>query len=133
MADAHATLDAFFPAMFADDSEVLRELLTEDAEWHAPPFAERTFGELKGREAIVSFLTGAGDSFYESGSFEMEPILRAIEGDEAIVMARLRARTARGNPYENRYAFGFRLRGGLICEAWELLDSLHFQAQQSVR
>ena len=31
--------------------------------------------------------------------------------------------TARGKPYQNRYAFAVRFRAGRIAEAWELLDS----------
>ena len=60
-----------------------------------------------------------------------EAVLQAVEGDRAVVIAQLHARTARGRPYSNRYAFGFRFREGRICEAWELLDSVHFQKQQA--
>jgi hypothetical protein len=44
--DPHATLERFFPAMVADDRAPLCELLTEDIEWHAPPFAAERIGEL---------------------------------------------------------------------------------------
>ena len=41
--------------------------------------------------------------------------------------------TARGEPYSNRYAFGFRFQGGRICEVWELMDSVRFQKQMGAR
>jgi len=131
MATPHVTLERFFPAMFGDDREALHELLSEDIEWHAPPFAAKGFGELRGADRVLDFLCGAGDAFYEPGSFEMEVELQAVEGDRAVLIAWLRARTARGEPYSNRYAFGFRFREGRICEAWELLDSLRFQKQMA--
>jgi ketosteroid isomerase-like protein len=43
----------------------------------------------------------------------------------------MRATTARGAPYCNRYAFAFRFTDGQIREAYELLDSLSFQRQQA--
>lgn len=129
----HVILDRFFPAMFSDDRETLTTLLAEDIVWHAPPFARARFGDPVGRKAVLDFLCGAGDEFYRPGSFEIEPELQAIEGDRGIVMATLRATTARGEPYENRYAFGFRFRDGQISEAWELLDSLHFERQMGER
>jgi ketosteroid isomerase-like protein len=119
--------------MFRDDRETLLELLTDDVEWHAPPFAAKSFGELRGVERVAGFLCEGGDAFYEPGSFEMESELQAVEEDRAIVIALLRARTAQGKPYENRYAFGFRFRGGRICEAWELMDSVSFQKQMARR
>jgi ketosteroid isomerase-like protein len=131
MTTPHATLERFFPAMFADDRETLRALITPDIEWHAPPFAEGDFGELRGSERILDFLCTGGDAYYEPGSFSMETEVQAVEGDRAVVICRLNARTVRGRPYGNRYAFGFRFREGRICEAWELLDSLCFRQQMS--
>ncbi|MBW2427049.1 MAG: nuclear transport factor 2 family protein [Deltaproteobacteria bacterium] len=133
MSTSRAALDRFFPAMFADDRAALQELLSEDVEWHAPPFAARSFGELRGADRVLDFLCGSGDAFYEPGSFEMEIELQAVEDDRAIVIAWLKARTARGEPYSNRYAFGFRFQEGRICEVWELMDSVRFQKQMAAR
>ena len=127
------TLERFFPAMFRDDRQALLEMSPEDVEWHAPPFAAKSFGELRGIDRVVGFLCEGGDAFYEPGSFEMEIELQAVEGESAIVIAQLQARTAHGSPHSNRYAFGFRFRDGRICEAWELLDSVSFQKQQAAR
>jgi ketosteroid isomerase-like protein len=133
MPTARETLERFFPAMFADDREALAPLVTDDVQWHAPPFAAKGFGELKGSERILRFLTEGADQFYTPGSFALEVELQAIEGDRAIVIGQLRAKTAKGQPYQNRYAFGFRFRDGRICEAWELMDSVLFQKQMAAR
>ena len=129
MPTPHETLARFFPAMFNDDRETLRELITADTEWHVPPFAVGNFGELHGCEAILDFLCTGGDAFYRPGSFSMETEVQAIEDDRAVVICRFDALTIHDQPYSNRYAFGFRFRQGRICEAWELLDSLRFRDQ----
>lgn len=126
---AHETLERFFPAMFEDDRETLRELFAESAVWHVPPFTEARFGDRIGREAIIDFLCGVGDEFYQPGSYSLDVEVRAVEKDQAIVMGRILATTAKGRPYANRYAFGFRFDDGRIIEAWELLDSVHFESQ----
>jgi ketosteroid isomerase-like protein len=133
VAEGRSTLERFFPAMFRDDREGLGGLLTEDVVWHVPPSGVERFGELRGAPAVLDFLCGAGGQFYEPGSFEMETELAAFEGDRALVLAWLRARTARGKPYGNRYAFAFRFRAGRICEVWELLDTAHFASQLRAR
>jgi ketosteroid isomerase-like protein len=125
----HTTIERFFPAMFEDDRETLAEILAEDAVWHVPPFTEARFGDRIGRQAIIDFLCGVGDEFYQPGSFSLDVEVQAIEQDQGIVLGRLNATTAAGTPYSNRYAFGFRFRDGLITEAWELLDSVHFESQ----
>ncbi len=86
-----------------------------------------------GFDLLLGFLCEGGEAFYESGSFEMEIELQAVEENRAIVLAQLRARTVHGKPYANRYAFAFRFREGRIREAWELLDSVAFQKQMAMR
>jgi ketosteroid isomerase-like protein len=123
------TLGRFFPAMFEDDEATLRELLAENVIWRVPPFTFERFGDLFGREAVLGFLCGVGDEFYQPGSFKIEVDIQAVQGDQGIVMGRISAVTAAGKPYSNRYAFGFRFEAGRIAEAWELLESVHFEAQ----
>ncbi|MBJ19345.1 MAG: nuclear transport factor 2 family protein [bacterium] len=125
----HATLERFFPAMFASDRETLGTLLAKDVIWHVPPFSAERFPDLESREDVVDFLCGAGDAYYEPGSFSLEVEVQAVEEDRAVVLGLMRATTAKGSPYSNRYAFGFRFRDGAICEVWELLDSVHFESQ----
>lgn len=133
MAEPRAILERFFPAMFADDRQVLGGLLDDDVLWHVPPSGVAQFGEPRGAPAVLDFLCGAAGDFYEPGSFEMRTELDAFEGDRAVVVAWLTGRTASGKPYGNRYAFAFRFREGRICEVWELLDTAHFAGQLRAR
>ncbi|MEZ4289461.1 MAG: nuclear transport factor 2 family protein [Myxococcota bacterium] len=94
-------------------------------------FAAKGFGELRGRERILDFPAAPETPTTSRAPSSLEKDVQAVEGDRAVVIAQLHARTARGRPYSNRYAFGFRFREGRICEAWELLDSVHFQKQQA--
>ena len=129
MGHNHEVLERFFPAMFSKDRQTLRALFTDDIVWHLPPFAQAQFEEPKGSENVVGFLCDEGATFYEPGSFQLQPEVQAVEGDQAIVLGWMTARTANGNAYENRYAFGFRFREGRISDVWELLDTAHFAAQ----
>ncbi len=126
---AQTILERFFPAMFESDRETLGSLFAEDVVWHVPPFVEQRFGDLKGRETVVEFLCAAGDEFYVPGSFSLGIEVQAAEEDRAIVLGRMSATTAKGDPYSNRYSFGFRFRDEVISEVWELLDSAHFESQ----
>ena len=121
------TLEAVFPAMFAQDRAALAALIHEDVTWHLPPFAKAQ--PRRGRERAVEFLCTAGDAFYQPGTLAMEPELTAVEGDAAILLGWMTATTRDGKPYSNRYAFGIRFQDGLIIEAWELLDSKHLFEQ----
>jgi len=45
-----------------------------------------------------------------------------IDGDQAAVQCRFKARMAAGPSYDNLYAFFFRFDGEKIAEIWEHLD-----------
>lgn len=132
MSDVRETFERFLSAMFSSDRETLREVLSDDVVWHLPPWARARIEDPKGGERVAGFLCDGAATYYEPGSFRFRPEVEAVEGDQAVVIGWLTARTAAGAAYENRYAFGFRLRDGRICEGWELLDSAHFEAQSRV-
>ncbi|MCH2172716.1 nuclear transport factor 2 family protein [Myxococcota bacterium] len=127
--DHHKTLERFFPAMFGDERETLGELFDEDIVWLVPPSVAEQLGEMRGRQSVIDFLCSAGGELFEPGSLQLDPHLQVVEGDAAVVVAQMRARTANGAPYQNEYAFSFLFRDGRICEVRELLDTANFQAQ----
>ncbi len=129
MSNNHERFERFFPAMFANDRETLHELFTDDIAWHLPPYARQQFEEPKGREQVLAFLCEGSANFFEPGSFQLQPEVQAVEEDQAVMAGWMRARTAKGADYQNRYAFAFRFRDGRICAVWELLDTAHFAAQ----
>ncbi len=131
MSDNRESFERFFPALLSHDRETLRELFTDDIVWHLPPFS-RSLGvseETRGREQVVKFLCDMAATFYEPGSFQLQPEVQAVEGDQAVMFGWLSARTAKGADYRNLYAYALRFRDGRICGVWELLDSAHFEAQ----
>ena len=61
---------------------------------------------------MLKFLTEALAAFCEPGSMQIEPPEFAVEGGFASCLATLRTRTKHGTPWESRYAFFARIRGG---------------------
>jgi len=123
----HEILQLFFPAMFSHDRSQLEKLLTDDVEWHLPPFVENS--ELKGKPAILEFICGTAGKVFKKGSMQMDIETQAVEGDQALVLAQLHAKASSGKDYRNRYCFAFHFREGAIYEVWELMDSVNLQQQ----
>jgi ketosteroid isomerase-like protein len=119
--DARETFERLFPALLSGDRATLVELIDEDVVWHLPPFANAQ--PRRGRDAVVKFLIETPAKMYQPGSLVLKPEVSAFEGDRALLLGWMTGTTARGNPYENRYAFAVRFRAGRVIEAWELLDS----------
>ena len=113
--------------MFSRDRNQLEKLLTDDVEWHLPPFVESS--ELKGKPAILEFICVTASKVFRKGSMQMDIETRAVEGDQALVLAQLYAKTSSGKDYRNRYRFAFPFREGAIYEVWELMDSVNLQQQ----
>ena len=129
MSTHRETLQRFFPAMFGRDRDTLRELLAPDVVWHVPPFVLERFGNVEGRDTLISWLCDAGEEFYDTTTFQLSPEVEAVDGDQAIVIGWITGKTSSGKPYGNRYAFGFHFRGSQISGVWEVLDSAHFEKQ----
>ena len=92
MSENRKSFERFLPAMFASD----REVVTDDLVWHLPPWARARSEEPKGGDQVVDFLCGGAATYYEPGSFRFHPEVEAVEGDQAVVLGWLSARTAAG-------------------------------------
>ncbi|MFI5394952.1 MAG: nuclear transport factor 2 family protein [Candidatus Binatia bacterium] len=117
----------FIEAMLALDLSTLASMLADDVVWHLPPFAKRP--PLRGRDAVLTFVQDAQAAYYQAGTLSLEPTMVVADSDSAAVLGTLRGRTIRGRDYENTYSFVFRISGGRVIEAWELLDTAHLLAQ----
>jgi ketosteroid isomerase-like protein len=117
----------FIDAMLALNLSALASMLGDDVLWHLPPFAKRP--PLQGRDAVLTFVQQAQAAYYEPGTLSLEPEMVVADADSAVVLGTLRGRTIRGKAYENCYSFVFRIAGGRVIEAWELLDTAHLLAQ----
>jgi ketosteroid isomerase-like protein len=119
--------ERFLFSMIEGRHDEAEALLADDVVWNLPPFAE--MAPIEGKKAVARFIREAQATYYAPGSLRLEPLLICAEAGRAACLAQLHATTRKGKRYENRYAFFARLRGGLLCEAWELLDTASFQAQ----
>jgi len=117
----------FIDAMLALDLAALASMLADDVVWHIPPFAKRP--PVQGRDGVLTFVQDAQGTYYQPGTLSFEPDVVVADGSGAAVLGTLRARTIHGRPYDNRYSFFFRVSGGKVVEAWELLDTAHLRRQ----
>ena len=65
------------------------------------------------------------DRYDPSTPLEIDVQEMVAEGDQVCVQLVIRAKTARGEDYENHYHFAFRLRDGRICGVREYFDTLY--------
>ncbi|MFN8625819.1 MAG: nuclear transport factor 2 family protein [Candidatus Binatia bacterium] len=115
-------------AMLALDLAALTSMLAAEVVWHVPPFAQRP--PIHGRDGVLRFMQDSQSAYYQAGTLRFAPdIVIAEEANAAAVLGTLTARTIHGGAYENRYSFFFRLAGGGVVEAWELLDTAHLRRQ----
>lgn len=120
-----AIVERYFERMQAGDPEI-GSMFADDIVWVAPqssPVGRRHEGR-----AAVERLMGQGVGLYDS-SHPMQIRFDAIasEGEHVFVEWTLSARTQSGEAYRNHYVFVFRLRGELIAEIHEHLDTLYTQ------
>jgi len=101
--------------------------LAADVVWHLPPFADAP--PMRGKRAVEKFMVEAPAAYYAPGSMKIEPISLSVVEGRGACLAKLTATTKKGKPYENLYAFFARLENGLLCEVWELMDTVKFQVQ----
>jgi hypothetical protein len=120
--DSKAVLERYVAAIQAGDEEGVRDAFAEDATW-------RLDGELpisgtwEGREAILGEFLATAWSFYEPGSIRIEITSLLAEGDRVAMEWTSRARTVRGEPYENHCIGVFTVRDGRIAGVREYMDT----------
>jgi ketosteroid isomerase-like protein len=82
----------------------------------------RFSGVARGRDEIFARIFAPLAEALDGG-IEIAPDTIFGEGDLVAMQARGRARTKRGDRYDNTYCFVFRFRDGLIAEITEYLDT----------
>ncbi len=110
----------------ANGSPEIPDLFTEDVTWWVPG-SSSLGGSHEGREAVLALLGQGVDLYDSSVPMHMEIQEMVAEGDQVCAQLVIRARTARGEDYENYYHFAFRLRDGKICAVKEYVDTLYAQ------
>ncbi|GAA1106242.1 MULTISPECIES: nuclear transport factor 2 family protein [Streptomyces violaceusniger group] len=106
-------------AFAGHDADQIAAVLTEDAEWLAPPgnataVALDCPSHMIGKEAIVRF-------FVRDVAVTFHGLY--ADGDRVIVEETMTATLANGNRYANDYCLVFELRDGLIHRVREYMDT----------
>ena len=107
----------------AGDRNAVTECLAENCVRVFPRPGIHEVAETTGREAILAKMPHL--SLYEIGTLTMEVEHILAEGPLVAVQFILRARTAKGEPYENFYFHLFECHDGFITTFWEYNDTLH--------
>ncbi len=114
----------FLAARAANDGATIATLLAEDAVW-APP-ASMKLGPFHGRDTVVKALTGgAVGKFLDVATIKRDVHHLVVEGDMAVALQRLEAKTVQGEDYINEYAWAYTCVDGKIVRLDEYADSLH--------
>lgn len=119
-----AVVERYVAAVEAGDGAAIRDSFSETATW-------RLFGDMpmsgtwRGRDTIIDeFLAGAL-GHYEPGSIRLDITTVVADGDRAVVEWTSRARTRRGEPYENFCVGVFTVRDGKIQAVREYMDTAY--------
>jgi ketosteroid isomerase-like protein len=116
-------LQHYLDALLAGDLEEMRACFAEDAVWTLHGDLPIT-GPWRGRDSIVDeFLAAVGGELYEPGTPTFEWVSRTADDKAAVLEWRVRATTAGGRPYDNRYLGIFEIEGGLITAVREYTDT----------
>ncbi len=121
-----AVVERYVAAVAAGDAAALPDMFAADATWHLHGDMPMS-GTWRGRDAIIGeFLAGAL-GHYEPGSIRLEITSIVVDGAQAVVEWTSRARTRRGEPYENFCIGVFTVCDGRIQAVREYMDTMYAQ------
>lgn len=124
---SRAIVQAAWKAFASHDAVRIAAVLTEDAEWLAPPgnataVALDAPSHMIGKKAIVRFLA---EDFPRLFARDVTVTFHGFyaDGERVIVEETMTATLANGDRYANDYCFVFELRNGLIHRVREYMDT----------
>jgi ketosteroid isomerase-like protein len=103
-----------FDAFAKGDVDTLRELLDQDAVWHAPGRSPLS-GDYRGVDAILGFFARLAE--VTGGTFRTE-VHDVVANDEHAVGIYATRGEREGRTYENRNVLVSHIRNGKLTEAW---------------
>jgi ketosteroid isomerase-like protein len=122
--DSKTVLSSYVDAVQSGDTAAISECFADDAVWQLDGELPIS-GTWRGRDAIVNEFLATAMSYYEPGSASFEIARIVAEGEHAVMQWTSRARTTRGEPYENRCIGVFTVRDGKIARVHEYMDTLY--------
>ena len=125
--DSRTVLERYVSAVEAGDEHAIRESFAENATWRLDGKLPIS-GTWHGRETIMSEFLATAISYFEPGSVNLEITSLIAEGERVAMEWTSRARTKRGNKYENHCIGVFTVRDGKIEHVREYMDTLYAYA-----
>ncbi len=117
-----ALVKRFLDARAANDADTISSLLADDATWQPPP--SMGIGPFTGRETVTKALTGgAVGRIFDLSTLKREVHKLIVEGDTAVALQRLTAKTVKGADYDNEYVWVYTCADGKITRLDEHADS----------
>lgn len=115
-------IEDYYAAAAAGDREALAEMLTENVHWQA---AETVPVEpLQGRRVVSSVVSGRGrEKMFDMDTYELDVHRKIVDGDTAVVLQAISAKTREGEQYDNEYCWVYTCRDGQIASIVEYVDT----------
>jgi ketosteroid isomerase-like protein len=121
---AEELLDAFRRA----DVEALIGCLGDDVIWEPMGMVFLPHGTRHdGKEAVVRDFLPDAMSLYDMSAWEFDGEVIAADGDVVVVEWIVKAKSARGREYENRYCVVLTIRDGKLRHVREYTDTRYMQ------
>jgi uncharacterized protein len=109
------------------DPRRMREVLTDDVEWFAPPgnataTALSVTHHMVGPDAIIGFLLEDFPRLFSNG-MSIEPLSVTAEGDRVVFEQRQSATLSNGRAFDLIYVFIFEMSGERVRRIREYMDT----------
>jgi ketosteroid isomerase-like protein len=115
-------IERYVHALQTGDLPTIRASFADNATWTLDGELPLS-GTWTGRDTIVDDFYGIAWSLYQPGSVQIQVTSLFADGENVLLEWTSRARTAAGEPYENRCIGVFVVRDGLIEEVREYMDT----------
>lgn len=114
----------FLDAHSRGDATAIKELISDDAEWHLPPSAG--VGPFRGAQEVANALAGsAADNWLDVSTIKREVSKVVVDGDTAVALELKTAMSHSGAEYVNGYCWVYTCRDGRIAEIRNYTDTLY--------
>lgn len=116
-------IEDYYAASAAGDRDRLAEMLAENVVWR--PAETVPIGPQEGRRIVSSIVSGKGrEKMFDMDTFNLTVHKKVVDGDTAIVLQAISAKTAAGNQYDNEYCWVYTVEDGKIATITEYVDTL---------
>ncbi len=116
----------YYDALQSGDFDTAIGLFADDVSWWVLPSSPMA-GLYEGKPAVLEMFSRATGLYAANEPLRIEILHLTAEEDRCAAEIRIRARTARGDDYENYYHFLFFVRDGRIVHVREYVDTLYAQ------